>query len=62
MKSIPKLLKTPASAPRMPKGNDEGGKVVGRNLLGMKPDAAQACCVPTPAEPVRMHVKMAGGC
>lgn len=49
----------PARAPRMPKGNDEGGKFVERNLVPVK--SAQEF-VPTPAEPVRLHFKMAGGC
>lgn len=53
-----KTLK-PAPAPRMPKGNDEGGKFVPRNLMPVK-TAEQF--VPTPAEPVRLHFKMAGGC
>jgi hypothetical protein len=47
------------NVPRMPKGNDEGGKFVDRNLVPMKTAAA---FVPTPAEPVRMRYKMAGGC
>jgi len=48
-----------APAPRMPRGNDEGGKFVNRNLVPVK--TAEAF-VPTPAEPVRLHFKMAGGC
>jgi hypothetical protein len=48
-----------AKAPRMPRGNDEGGKFVSRDLRGVK--TAEAF-VPTPAEPVRLHHKMAGGC
>lgn len=50
----------PASAPRMPKGNDEGGKFVARNVAKMK-DGGQ-CCVPTPAEPVSLHKRLAGAC
>ncbi len=49
----------PARAPRMPRGNDEGGKFVPRNLVPVK--TAEAF-VPTPSEPVRLHFKMAGGC
>jgi len=48
------------------KGGSEGGyrngvpsKLVQRNLVPVK--TAEAF-VPTPAEPVRMHYKMAGGC
>jgi hypothetical protein len=48
------------------KGGSEGGyrngvptKLVTRNLVPVKREAA---FVPTPAEPVRMHYKMAGGC
>ncbi len=46
-------------APKQPKGNDEGGKVVDRNLMAMK---TAESLVPTPAEPVRLHAKMAGAC
>ena len=42
------------------KVSDEGGKFVDHNLMKMKDGGA--CCVPTPAEPVRLHYKMAGGC
>lgn len=49
----------PVRTPAMPKGNDEGGKFVPRNLVPVK--TAEAF-VPTPAEPVRLHFKMAGGC
>lgn len=48
------------------KGGSEGGyrngvpgKYVPRNLVPVKSEAA---FVPTPAEPVRLHYKMAGGC
>ena len=47
-------------AVKAPKGNDEGGKFVARDLLKMKDGGA--CCVPTAAEPVRLHAKMAGAC
>lgn len=55
-----KQSKSPANAPRMPKGNDEGGKFNDRKLLGVNPKKEQF--EPTPAEPVRQHFKMAGGC
>ena len=55
-KSYPKPAKTPA----MPRGNDEGGKLVQRNMLELK-DGGQ-CCVPTPAEPVSLHKRLAGAC
>lgn len=47
-------------APKMPRGNDEGGKFVSRNLMAVNPKKQQF--EPTPAEPVRQHFKMAGGC
>ena len=50
----------PARAPKMPKGNDEGGKYVSRNLAAINPTKQQF--EPTPAEPVRQLFKMAGGC
>ena len=40
--------------------NGVPGKVVERNLAAMSPKTAQF--EPTPAEPVRAHYKMAGGC
>lgn len=43
-----------------PKANDEGGKFVSRNLLPVNPKQQQF--EPTPAEPVRLRYKMAGGC
>lgn len=46
--------------PKMPKGNDEGGKVVDRDIMKMK-DGGE-CCIPTDAEPIRLHAKMAGAC
>lgn len=55
-KSSPKQ----ASAPRMPKGNDENGKFVSRDLCAVNPKKEQF--EPTTAEPVRQHFKMAGGC
>lgn len=51
---------SPAKAPRMPKGNDEGGKFVSRKLCEVNPLREQFA--PTPAEPVRQRFKMAGGC
>jgi hypothetical protein len=51
------------------KGGSEGGykhgvptKFVDRNLVPVKGFAAQNQFAPTPAEPVRMRNKMAGGC
>ncbi len=49
-----------AVAPKMQKGNDEKGKFVGRDLMKLKDGGA--CCVPTPAEPISLHKKMAGAC
>ena len=48
--------------PRMSKGNDEGGRYVDRDLRPLKSAAQQNQFAPTPAEPVRMHFKLAGGC
>lgn len=48
------------AVPRMPKGNSEGGKYVDRPLMKVNPKKEQFA--PTPAEPVRQHFKMAGGC
>jgi len=45
-----------------PKGNDEGGKFVDRNLVPLKTAAQQNQFAPSDAEPVRMHHKLAGGC
>ena len=50
----------PAASPRMPKGNDEGGKFVDRKLMPVNPLKQQF--EPTTAEPVRQQYKMAGGC
>ena len=47
-------------APKMPKGNDEGGRFVPRDLRGINPKRTQF--EPTPAEPVRQRFKMGGGC
>lgn len=47
-------------APKMPKGNDEGGKFVPRKLMPVNPLREQFA--PTPAEPVRQRFKMGGGC
>lgn len=55
-KSYPKQ----ASAPRMPKGNDEKGRFVSRDLCAVDPKKEQF--EPTEAEPVRQHAKMAGAC
>lgn len=49
-----------AKAPRMPKGNDEGGKFVPRKLMGVNPKKEQF--EPTNPEPVRQRFKMGGGC
>jgi hypothetical protein len=56
MKQSPSKPKVPA----MPKGNDEGGKFVARDLMRTNPRKEQFA--PTPAEPVRQRFKMAGGC
>lgn len=55
-KSFPKGPKVPA----MPKGNDEGGKFVDRDLAAVNPLREQF--EPTGPEPVRQHAKMAGAC
>ena len=47
-------------SPRMPKGNDEGGRFVDRNLKAVNPKKEQF--EPTAAEPVRQHARMAGAC
>lgn len=49
-----------AKAPRMAKGNDEYGRFVDRNLMGVNPAKQQF--EPTDAEPVNQHKKMAGAC
>lgn len=49
-----------AKVPKMPKGNDEGGAFVSRDLRSVNPRKEQF--EPTPAEPVRQRFKMAGGC
>lgn len=51
---------TPARAPRLPRGNDEGGRYVDRDLAGVNPTKQQF--EPTEAEPVRQHARMAGAC
>lgn len=53
-----KQVKSPAK-PAQKKISDEGGCFVDRNLIPVK-TAEQF--VPTPAEPMRMRYKMAGGC
>jgi len=55
-KSYPKSAK----APKMRKGNDEGGKFVDRPLAKISPLKEQF--EPTPAEPVNQHKRMAGAC
>ena len=40
--------------------NDEGGRFVARDLRRVNPKREQFA--PTPAEPVRLRYKMAGGC
>ena len=55
-----KTKQTPAKVPAMPKGNDEGGRFVDRDLCKVNPAKTQF--EPTPAEPVRQRYKMAGGC
>lgn len=51
---------TQVKAPKMPKGNDESGRFVDRNLMGVNPLKQQF--EPTPQEPVRQRFKMGGGC
>lgn len=51
-----------ARAPAWPKGNDEGGKYVDRNLVPMKSAAQQNSFAPTDQIPIRMHHKLAGLC
>lgn len=48
------------NVPRMPEGNDEGGKFVDRELASVSPLDEQF--EPTDAEPVRQRFNMAGGC
>lgn len=55
-KSYPKAPK----GPRMPKGNDEGGRFVARDLKAIDPKKEQF--EPTAAEPVSQHKRMAGAC
>jgi len=50
------------NVPRMPKGNDEGGKYVDRNLVPLRTAEAQNKFAPTPKEPVRMRYRLGGGC
>ena len=54
----PKKSQTPYKSP-VKGANDEGGRVVDRNLMAMK---TAESLVPTPAEPVSLHKKMAGAC
>lgn len=54
-------MKTKSSPqPKMPKGNDEGGKYVDRDLVKVNPLKEQF--EPTAAEPVSQHKRMAGAC
>lgn len=55
-KSSPKQMKSP----RMPKGNDEFGRFVDRDLLHTNPKKEQF--EPTDAEPVRQRKRMGGAC
>ena len=55
-KSYPRAAKAPA----MKKGNDEGGKFVDRNLVKLN-DGCESL-VPTDAEQVNLHKRMAGAC
>jgi hypothetical protein len=57
-----KMGKSPkqAKSPKMPRGNDEGGRFVPRDLARIDPKREQF--EPTDAEPVRQRFKMAGGC
>ena len=48
------------NAPKMPKGNDEKGRFVDRNLAAINPMKQQF--EPTAAEPVSQHKRMAGAC
>lgn len=55
--SSPKSAKSPEYGG---KANDEGGRFVDRDLQAVNPLKEQF--EPTDAEPVRQHIKMAGGC
>lgn len=50
----------PVKAPAMKSGNDEGGKLVERDQMTLN-DGGE-CCVPTDAEPVNLHKRLAGAC
>ena len=50
----------PAKSPKMPRGNDEGGRYVDRDLAAINPLKQQF--EPTDAEPVPQLYKMGGGC
>lgn len=56
----PQSKSSPAKVPKMPKGNDEGGKFVDRNLAKLN-DGGESLA-PTDAEPVSLHKRMAGAC
>lgn len=57
-----KKIKTNAGGSEGGYKNGVPGKFVDRNLVPVKGVVAQNQFAPTPAEPVRMHNKMAGGC
>ena len=56
----PKVAGTAKSPGYGGKANDEGGRFVDRNLLGVSPNKEQF--EPTDAEPVPQRYKMGGGC
>lgn len=49
-----------AKAPKISKGNDEGGRFVDRDLKALN-DGGESL-IPTDAEPVSLHKRMAGAC
>lgn len=55
-----KMKPQPAKAPRMTRGNDEGGKFVPHKLASINPKKEQFA--PTDSEPVRQRFRMGGGC
>lgn len=60
MKAQQKSSPKAAKSPRMPRGNDEGGRYVDRDLMKVNPLKEQF--EPTDAEPVNLHKRMAGAC
>lgn len=56
----PKAASSRPAGGYMRAGNDEGGKFVDRNLMGVNPLKEQF--EPTDAQPVPQRYKMAGGC